>query len=97
MPSEKSGRTLREERRRLREPPLGDRGDRVFAARDWSVERKRGLRRAGCKRGEHIAVGRFVRRLAAKMDQARRIGVLKRVNQRRLPAGEQRRGEEQPR
>jgi hypothetical protein len=48
------------------------------------------LRGARGKRGEYIARGRFVRRLAAEVDQAAGVGMLKRMQQRSLPAGKQR-------
>jgi len=61
------------------------------------------MRRAGSERGKCVAqlgtVGRFLPGMAvADVDQAAlRIDVLNRVLQSRLPAGKQRRGEQQPR
>jgi hypothetical protein len=60
------------------------------------LEGERGVRRAGRQRGERIAGRRFFRGLAAQVDQAAAIGMLQRMQQRRLPAGEQRRGKDQP-
>lgn len=95
--SEKCGRALREERRRLREPPLGGRRDRAFAARYGEVECKLGLRRARSERAEHVAGDVLVRGFAAEVDETLLVGVLQRVQQRRLPAGKQRYDEENPR
>jgi hypothetical protein len=66
-------------------------------------EQGRRMRRACCERGKCVAqlgtVGRFLPGMAVPdVDQAAlRIEVLKRVLQRRLPAGKQRRREQQPR
>jgi hypothetical protein len=61
------------------------------------LESERGLRRAGRERGKYIAGCRFIGGLAAEVNQAAAIGMLQRVDERRLPAGEQRRSEDKPR
>jgi hypothetical protein len=60
------------------------------------LESERGLRRAGGERGKYIAGCRFIGGLAAEVNQAAAIGMLQRVDERRLPAGEQRRGKDKP-
>ena len=87
---------MREERRRLREPPLGGWRDRAFAARYREIECKLGLRRARRERGEHVAGDLLVGGFAAEVDKTLLVGVLQRVQQRGLPAGKQRDDEENP-
>jgi len=65
------------------------------------VNRQYGRRRASRQRGDHIAQHGFLRllvRIGAEVNQAAiRAGVLERMNERGLPAGEQRSGEDEPR
>jgi hypothetical protein len=95
--SERCGRALGEERRRLREPPLGAGRDRAFAARYREIEYKVGLRCARRERAEHVAADALVGGFAAEVDQPTVLGVLQRMQQRGLPAGKQRYDEENPR
>ena len=88
---------MREERRRLREPPLGGRGHRALAARHGEVEIEMRLRRAGRQRGEGIARGGGVRGLATEVDETAAVGMLQRMQQRGMPAGKQRYDKENPR
>lgn len=64
------------------------------------MNRGYGRRRASGKRGHHIAQHRFFRllvRTGAEVNEAAaRAEVLERMDERRLPAGEQRGGEDQP-
>jgi hypothetical protein len=60
------------------------------------LEGRRRVRRARRERREHIAGRRFLRSLATQVNQAPAVGVLQRVNKRRLPAGEQRARDEDP-
>jgi hypothetical protein len=62
--------------------------------------RLEGERRRRCarrERGEDVAGRRFFGGLTSEVNQARAIGVLQRMDQGRLPAGKQRRREQQPR
>ena len=95
--SEERGRALREKRRGLCPPPLGGWKDWICASRRGQGEGERGLGCARGERGERIAVGRLLRRLAAKMNEAVVVGMLQRMQQRRLPSGEQRYKEKDPR
>jgi len=54
------------------------------------------LRRARRQCSERVAGGRFVRRLAAEVDETAVVGMLQGMQQRGLPAGEQRRGKDEP-
>jgi hypothetical protein len=101
--SEKCGRALREERRRFgyTRPGFGRPKGVVIGRR--RLEGERGVRRAGRQRGERVAELRAIglRRsgvaLAEVYQAAVRVGMLQRMQQRRLPAGEQRRSEDKPR
>jgi len=101
--SEKGGRTLGEERRRFGRARLGGGKTESVMTGCRRLEQGRRMRRAGSKRGKCVAqlgtVGRFLPGMAvANVDQAAlRIDVLNRVLQSRLPAGKQRRREQQPR
>ena len=100
---EDGGRALREERRRFgcARPRCGKTEGVMISRR--RLEQGRRMRRTRSERGESVAqlgtVGRLLPGMTVpEMDQAAlRIYVLNRMLQSRLPAGKQRRGEQQPR
>ena len=95
--SERDWRTLCEERRRFgcARPRFGEPEGVPVGRR--CLERERRLRRTRRQRSERVAGCGFFGGLAPKVDEARAVDVLQRVNERRLPAGKQGRGEQQPR
>jgi hypothetical protein len=88
---------LGEERRRFRQPPFRARRDGTLAGRYGKIELEVRLRGARGQRGERVARGRLVGRLAAEMNQAGAVGMLQRMEQCRLPAGKQGCDEKKPR
>ena len=81
-------------RRPLRNPRLADGRHRHFNTRSGKLEGKRPRGRARGKRGERIAGRRFVRRLAAEVNETTVVaGMLQRMDERRLPSGKERRDE----
>jgi hypothetical protein len=96
--SGKRGRALREKRRRLRQAPFGQRRYRGILARSRGLEAEERFGRTSGEGSERVAQLRAGPGFSTKVDKpALFINVLKRMKQRRLPAREERDGDQDPR